>query len=206
MDGYELARRIRAEESARNLPRTPIVALTASALKGEAERCLAAGMDDYLAKPVSIAALAGTLRRWLPHAMPVQDPAAAIAAADSPVPTAAFPQLDHPPPLDPAVVETLTGGDGAAARVVLSDFLASTTQDLASAEAARNAGALDALAREAHKVKGASRMVGALELAQCAEDLEHAARAGDWRAAAPLAADLATAAERLRRHVAMRYP
>jgi signal transduction histidine kinase/DNA-binding NarL/FixJ family response regulator/HPt (histidine-containing phosphotransfer) domain-containing protein len=206
MDGYELARRIRAEEAARDIAHTPIVALTASALKGEAERCLTAGMDDYLAKPVSIAALAGTLRRWLPHAMPVQDPAAAIAAADSPVPTAAFPQLDHPPPLDPAVVETLTGGDGAAARAVLSDFLASTTQDLASAEAARNAGALDALAREAHKVKGASRMVGALELAQCAEDLEHAARAGDWRAAAPLAADLATAAERLRRHVAMRYP
>jgi signal transduction histidine kinase/CheY-like chemotaxis protein/HPt (histidine-containing phosphotransfer) domain-containing protein len=206
MDGYELARRIRAEEGARALPHTPIVALTASALKGEAERCLAAGMDDYLAKPVSIASLAATLARWLPHAAPVQDPAPGVASPDASVPAPAFPQLDHPPPLDPAVVEALTGGDGTVARTVLADFLASTTQDLASAEAARNAGAFESLAREAHKVKGASRMVGALELAQCAEDLEQAARAGDWRATAPLVADLATAAERLRRHVDARYP
>jgi CheY-like chemotaxis protein/HPt (histidine-containing phosphotransfer) domain-containing protein len=206
MDGYELTRRIRAEEGARALPHTPIVALTASALKGEAERCLAAGMDDYLAKPVSIASLAATLARWLPHAAPVQDPAPGVASPDAPVPAPAFPQLDHPPPLDPAVVEALTGGDGTVARTVLADFLASTTQDLASAEAARNAGAFESLAREAHKVKGASRMVGALELAQCAEDLEQAARAGDWRATAPLVADLATAAERLRRHVDARYP
>jgi signal transduction histidine kinase/CheY-like chemotaxis protein/HPt (histidine-containing phosphotransfer) domain-containing protein len=211
MDGYELARRIRADEAARApsgeaAARTPIVALTASALKGEAERCLAAGMDDYLAKPVSIASLAATLARWLPHAMQAQDPGGAASAAAPPASAPAYPQLDHPPPLDPSVVEALTGGDGAAARAVLADFLASTMQDLASAESARNSGALDALAREAHKVKGASRMVGALELAQCAEDLEQAARAGDWRATAPLAADLATAAERLRRHVAARYP
>ncbi len=203
MDGYELARRIRAEEAARAgagaggaAAHTPIVALTASALKGEAERCLAAGMDDYLAKPVSIATLAATLGRWLPHAMPLPDEPAAPA----------FPQLDHPPPLDPAVVESLAGGDAAAAQAVLADFLASTAQDLASAEAARNAGDLGELARQAHKVKGASRMVGALELAQCAEQLERSARAGDRHAAAPLAADLATAAERLRRHVAARYP
>ena len=124
----------------------------------------------------------------------------------TPEPASALPQLDHPPPLDPAVVEALTAGNGADARAVLADFLASTAQDIASAEAARNAGDLAELARQAHKVKGASRMVGALELAQCAAQLEAAARAEDWRAAAPLAADLATAAERLRRHVAARYP
>jgi signal transduction histidine kinase/DNA-binding NarL/FixJ family response regulator/HPt (histidine-containing phosphotransfer) domain-containing protein len=215
MDGYALARRIRAEEASRGagtgvVARTPIVALTASALKGEAERCLAAGMDDYLAKPVSIAALAATLRRWLPHAMPGDAPALPDAvspmAVPTPEPASALPQLDHPPPLDPAVVEALTGGNGADARAVLADFLASTAQDIASAEAARNAGDLAGLARQAHKVKGASRMVGALELAQCAAQLEAAARAEDWRATAPLAADLATAAERLRRHVAARYP
>jgi len=216
MDGYELARRIRAEEAARGAvdgraAHTPIVALTASALKGEAERCLAAGMDDYLAKPVSIAALAATLGRWLPHAMPLQDAAAGPAApgedaAGVPAAQSAFPQLDHPPPLDPAIVRSLTGGDAGAARAVLADFLASTAQDLAAAETARNAGDLAELARQAHKVKGASRMVGALELAQCAEQLERSARAEDRQAAAPLAADLATAAERLRRHVAARYP
>jgi CheY-like chemotaxis protein/HPt (histidine-containing phosphotransfer) domain-containing protein len=209
MDGYELARRIRAEESARGpgthgAAHTPIVALTASALKGEAERCLAAGMDDYLAKPVSIAALAATLGRWLPHALPLADDAAADETTGAPARD--FPQLDHPPPLDPAIVDGLTRGDSADARVLLGDFLSSTRDDLAVAHAARDAGDLDALARQAHKVKGASRIIGALELAQCAEALEIAARASDWRAAAPLAADLATAAERLRLHVAARYP
>jgi HPt (histidine-containing phosphotransfer) domain-containing protein len=205
MDGYELARRIRAEEHARaaggHPAHTPIVALTASALKGEAERCLAAGMDDYLAKPVSIAALADTLRRWLPHAPGRETDAAGAAGASPPLP-----QLDHPPPLDPSVVEALSGGNGADARAVLADFLASTGQDLAEADAARNAGDLPGLARQAHKLKGASRMVGALELAHCAEQLETAARAGDWNGVALLAADVATAAERLRRHVAVRYP
>lgn len=47
MDGYQMARQIRSEESQRGLPRTPVIALTASALKGEAERCLEAGMDGY---------------------------------------------------------------------------------------------------------------------------------------------------------------
>ena len=89
---------------------------------------------------------------------------------------------------------------------MLADFLASPGQDLGEADAARTAGDLPALARQAHKLKGASRMVGALELAFCAEQLETAARAGDWNGAALLAADVATAAERLRRHVAVRYP
>ena len=204
MDGYELARRIRAEEAAKDIARTPIVALTASALKGEAERCLAAGMDDYLAKPVSIPALAATLGRWLPHAAATgAGTTNASPGSDAPP---AFPQLDHPPPLDPAVVDGLTGGDAAEARALLGDFLASADEDLAAAAAARAAGDHAALARQAHKVKGASRIVGALELAQCAEALEAAARAADGQAAAPLAADLATAAERLRRHVAARYP
>ena len=210
MDGYELARRIRADEAARGTARTPIVALTASALKGEAERCLAAGMDDYLAKPVSIATLAATLGRWLPHAMPLEGaahPDAQAGAGDpAAAPPCAFPQLDHPPPLDPAIIDGLTRGNAAEARTLLGDFLASTGDDLAAADAACSAGDPAALARQAHKVKGAARIVGALELAQCAEALEHAARAEDLQAAAPLAADLATAAERLRRHVAARYP
>ena len=66
LDGYALTRAIRAEETARKLPRVPIIAFTANAMAGEAETCLAAGMDDYLAKPVQLAELAAKVDAWLP--------------------------------------------------------------------------------------------------------------------------------------------
>jgi len=66
MDGYELTRRLRAAEAEHGSARTPVVAVTANAMRGEEERCLAAGMDAYLAKPVAIDRLRATLERWLP--------------------------------------------------------------------------------------------------------------------------------------------
>ena len=66
MDGYELARQLRATEANGGKAHTPIVAVTANAMKGEEERCLAAGMDAYLAKPVKIERLRTILQRWLP--------------------------------------------------------------------------------------------------------------------------------------------
>src|SRR5499433_2205016 len=66
MDGHELARRLRAAEADRGAVRTPIVAVTANAMKGEEERCLASGMDAYLVKPLNIERLRATLERWLP--------------------------------------------------------------------------------------------------------------------------------------------
>jgi len=64
MDGFEATRRIREHEAQQRAARTPIVALTADALAGDRERCLQAGMDDYMTKPVSTATLAGAVERW----------------------------------------------------------------------------------------------------------------------------------------------
>ena len=213
MDGYQLARTIREEEASSGKPRTPIVALTASALKGEAERCLAAGMDDYMAKPVSIPTMGACLQRWLPHTASAQPVSAELGvsiqvANNQRVITAqaGLPQLAHPPTLDVAVLTELTGDDPSEAGILLGEFLESTHDDLAQLETMRRDGDLQGLTRQAHKVKGAAKIVGAMELADAAAMLEAAGRTGDWAHILPLSVDVTTAAERLRLDVEERYP
>jgi signal transduction histidine kinase/CheY-like chemotaxis protein len=203
MDGYEMARQLRREEWVLDRPRTPVVALTAASLAGEAERCLASGMDDYLAKPVGIPALAGCLVKWLPHTAP--RPGVSPAGGTLPTP-ASLPQALHPSPLQREVIAQLTGNDPAEAASLLGEFLDATAADLGQMHAARDAGDAVALARQAHRIKGSSRLVGAVELAQAAHDLEQAAKAGDWPHLLPMSADVQTAAERLRLHIQSDYP
>jgi len=64
VDGFEMTGEIRRTEQSENLQGTPIIAITANALKGEAERCIASGMDDYLSKPVLLVDLKNTLEKW----------------------------------------------------------------------------------------------------------------------------------------------
>jgi PAS domain S-box-containing protein len=66
MDGYELARNIRAAEARDSRPRVPIIACTANKVGDETAKCFDAGMDDFMAKPITIPGLASKLRRWLP--------------------------------------------------------------------------------------------------------------------------------------------
>ena len=72
LDGFEATRRIRIWEATENRARTPIVALTAHALPADRDRCLAAGMDDYLVKPYSSRSLGATIARWLPSSSPAR--------------------------------------------------------------------------------------------------------------------------------------
>jgi CheY-like chemotaxis protein len=212
MDGYQMVRALRAEEAQRGLPHTPVIALTAATLQGESERAMAAGMDDYLPKPVGIPQLAACLHRWLPHTIGSKDaapvPAPAARAAEAPVSAASPSQvqpLDALRPLDPEVLAQLTGGDPDEARALLLEYLEATDVDLAGAEQARAAGDLPQLARQAHKIKGAARLVGAEELATIAAALEEAAH-GDGPEIPPYGAQLQAAVDRLRLHIAERYP
>jgi len=70
LDGYAATSTWREQEALEHRPRTPVIAMTAHAMKGDREKCLAAGMDDYLAKPVTKEALAAMLHTWLPAGQP----------------------------------------------------------------------------------------------------------------------------------------
>src|SRR6185437_13443515 len=107
LDGYSATRRLREIESEQNKPRMPVIAMTAHAMSGDRERCLQAGMDDYLSKPLDRQLLEQTLARWMqqsPHAVAVAAvPAAAVARAAAPAtppppPPMPSPMIAPPPP------------------------------------------------------------------------------------------------------------
>ncbi|HEY4254691.1 MAG TPA: PAS-domain containing protein [Roseomonas sp.] len=159
MDGFELARAIRAEEQRTRLPRTTLIAVTANALKGEAERCYAAGMDGFLAKPVSLEGLSRILRRFLPSLAEGEAAGGAL--------------------FDPEALRGLFGQQQDRLLGILEGFAQQATADIAEI------GLLPASrqAELAHRLKGAARMVGARLLAEAAQALETAARGGDAAAA-----------------------
>src|SRR5262249_45480590 len=150
MDGYELTKRIRlAEAAAGATVRTPVVAVTANAVKGEEERCLAAGMDAYLAKPVRIERLCATLERWLP----ISD------GAGEPGERPAGPEVAAA--IDRDVLAAWLGDDRAAIDSLLAKFRDTAVESEREIGAASRAGNLASLAMAAHKLKGAAQAVGA---------------------------------------------
>ena len=196
MDGFGLVAAIREHEAANGRQRTPVIALTANVMQGEPERCIDAGMDDFIGKPTTIPFLASKLRRWLPDlAWPQAEPAAipiATAATAEPGPGAAA-------VLDLTVLAELTGGDVGLSGEVLDDFVEESRADVASVRAACDAGDADALRRQAHRVNGASRMVGAREVREIASQVEREAGAEDpdWKLLESLLDPLAGALARV---------
>lgn len=165
MDGYELTLAIRSEEEQSGAGHTPIIALTANALKGEAEHCKAGGMNDYLSKPVRLTDLKAMLDKWLP-----------------PVKTSA----ESPEPVDVNVLKELVGDDAVVIAGFLHDFRDSALSIGATIKAAAEAGQTGEAGAAAHKLKSSARSMGALGLGELCERVEHAGKAGDNAALAAL--------------------
>ena len=178
MDGYQLTTAIRKTERRMQRGRTPIIAITANVSKGEPEHCLATGMDGFLGKPVRIAQLSATLRRWLPHvAFPTPDDAIGrLAPAADTTEDALFTPAA---PLDTAVLREIAGDDQRLARNLLNDFLASARKDSAGLRAALDASDTPEAIRQAHRIKGAAALVGARDVQAAAAAAESAGRSGD---------------------------
>jgi PAS domain S-box-containing protein len=160
LDGFGATAAIRAREGARG--RTPIVALTASALAGERERCLAAGMDDYLAKPLTRATLTAVLERWVraePHAAPAGEV------------------------LNQNLLEQLLGGaagvDVALTARLIDLFVRDVEPTVSALERAIAGKEADTARQLAHRIKGASAQLGLVELQQICGRIEEHARGGD---------------------------
>ncbi len=174
MDGYQLAREIRKIERIAQSARIPVLAVTANALKGELERCLEAGMDDCIIKPVTIPDLDAKLRRWLPAAANLMQAQPEDASQPDLRPGPAVMN----PPLDLKFLDDFCKGDRAKALEVLRDFCGATRTDLAGLSTALSNRNIAELARFAHRIKGSSLLVGAKPLADAALALEQAAKAG----------------------------
>jgi len=150
MDGFQATAAIRAAERAGG-GRVPIIAMTANALAGDRERCLAAGMDDYVAKPVQSDDLFAAVERWVTTGADESEHAAILARFD---------------------------GDAELAGAVIQSFLEAWPGSLAELRAAEEHGDADAFRRVAHQVKGAAGYVSPAAHAAAAR-LEAMGRAGD---------------------------
>lgn len=172
MDGYDLTRRIREIEASTGKARTPIIACTANALDGENEKCMAAGMDDYMVKPVELSEILKKLDQWLP--IPHEHgPSEGIVGKPTyaTVGNGVF---------DPTVLVAVAGGDAADERHILKDFRRAAVEDIAQLRLAVENSDMAQLTIAAHRIKGASAMVGAIGLAAVGERLDKASRANDW--------------------------
>lgn len=170
MDGYQATAEIRRREgTARH---TPIIAMTAAALPGDRERCLAAGMDDYLAKPVLVAGLQAALSRWLEGAVTTPTVTGSVDWAQS-----AAEVLDPDRLAELSHLDSTGNGSALVGRLV-DAFLASAPADLAELRAAIQRGDATALGCVAHRLKGAAGTLGSTGMVEVCEDVEALARAG----------------------------
>jgi PAS domain S-box-containing protein len=206
LDGYEATGRIRLLEGADR--RTPIIAVTASAMKSDQQRCLAAGMDDYVPKPLSLKALSEVLARWGP------DGSGHIAASDPVEPiSAALVGLDHlsdpaRPVLDAQVVDRLerlgvSAGEDLWGQLTALFLFDSEAHVLALRGALADDDAV-AVARSAHTLRGAAANIGAAALARLCATLAMDGAAGDLRSSEALLQAIEGELERV--CVALRSP
>jgi CheY-like chemotaxis protein len=164
MDGYEASARIRAWESQAGRARLPIVAMTANAMEGDRERCLAAGMDDYVAKPIKREMLRASLTRWIGVDSVTQAPVLKVPGVAA-----------EPATLDGAAFEQLRALFDNDVADVVDSYLQDSLALLEGMTRAANTGDRDVVKLNAHSLKSSSRSLGAMQVAALAEQLEQLA-------------------------------
>ena len=173
MDGYEATGEIRRlEDGAR---RTPVIAMTAAAMEGDREKCIAAGMDDYISKPVDPQKLEATLRRWADAEDGERPQEATPDASDGSEP--------EPLPIDAERLDLLRSlqqeGEPDVLAELVGPFLQATPLQLGGLREAIGSEDAEALRQGAHALKGSSSNLGALRMGELCAELEALARSGE---------------------------
>ncbi len=180
MDGYALSRAIRSEESKTGL-HLPIVAITANVMEDDVQRCLASGMDETLSKPLRIIELKRILERYVPLPGP---PFGAVVVPPM-VQAASLPAMAEP--VDWSYLESLFGSDPALIRQLIAEFLNANLDIQSQLNNALQTGTWEVVRRNAHKLAGAARTLGAQALAEIGEQIELAVVHGEVATIPPLA-------------------
>jgi len=195
MDGLEATRTVRAAGSETKNSAVPIIAMTAHAMPGDRQSCLDAGMDDYIAKPVTPAALSALLEKWLAKVDARARPEGSLPAAGSPSilgVIAAVGVFDEAALVDRAV------GDRDLALAIARSFLADIPSRMHAVRGHLAAGEPKSVQLQAHTIKGAAAAVGGEAVAGLALELERMGQVGDLEGAGPALAALAAEFERLK--------
>jgi light-regulated signal transduction histidine kinase (bacteriophytochrome)/DNA-binding NarL/FixJ family response regulator len=172
MDGIEAARQIRNPRSAVLNHDIPIIALTANAMESDRDSCLAAGMNDFVPKPILKAVLRAALNRWLP-------------TGDAAIPTATrqvVPSItgkEETLIFDRAGVLRRLEGDNGLAQIVFSAFFEDMPGQIEALKYLVKSGDASGAARQAHSIRGAAANAGGERLRALASEMEKAADAGD---------------------------
>ena len=184
MDGYELTRRIRDPLSGVLNPQIPIIAVTAHSLSGDREHCMAAGMDDYLSKPIRPALLDKALTQWIGAGrIFVED-----VKPDAAEPVKPNPTMETPFDEDDLIERLM--GNRALARRVAETFVNNMPQELLALSTAIGNSDGEAIVIAAHSIKGAAANAAGTSVANLAAKLETLGRAGDIASAAEVLPDL----------------
>ena len=176
MDGFEATGAIRSGQTAVPNPKIPIIAMTAHAMKGDRERCLEAGMDDYIPKPIASKAMAAVLDKWLDQ--PLKLPAAVPAAPVGPL------VFDHQ-----AFVDRLLG-DLDLVKEITAGFLQDMPEQIQKLKRYIDQGDVGAAGDQAHSIKGAAANVGGMAFSVAALVIEQAARTSNMENVAALLPEL----------------
>ena len=192
MDGFEATAAIRRKER-ENGKHIPIIAMTAHAMKGDRERCLEAGMNDYVSKPLSARALVEVLEKWLPK----ENAEGATRNGES---RKGKEKDEGSSPIvwDRAALLERLMGDEELARRILEYFRTDTPRQIQALKDLLEAEDPSGAERQAHAIKGVAGNVGGEALRAVAFEMEEASRAGDLDAVQACMAELESQFERLK--------